>query len=122
MGLFKKIFNKPTKPGKPKDITDELFETEVLKSEIPSAVDFYSITCPPCKIMASLLSEIGPEYAGKVNVFKMNVDYHVETARKFRITNVPTIIFFKDGQEVDRIVGMLPLNPLKAKFDHLKIK
>ena len=119
MGLFKKIFNKPTKPGKPKDITDELFETEVLKSEIPSAVDFYSITCPPCKIMASLLYEIGPEYAGKVNVFKINIDHFAEKARKYRIGSVPTTIFFKDGQEVDRIVGLLPLNPLKEKFDNL---
>ncbi|HHE37067.1 MAG TPA: thiol reductase thioredoxin [Candidatus Cloacimonetes bacterium] len=119
MGLFKKIFNKPPKPGKPKDISDELFESEVLKSEIPSVVDFSSITCPPCKIMASLLSEIGPEYAGKVNIFKMNIDYFVETARKYRITNVPTTIFFKDGKEVDRIVGLLPLNPLKEKFDNL---
>jgi len=119
MGLFKKLFNKPPKPRKPKDISDELFENEVLKSDIPCIVDFYSITCPPCKIMASLLSEIGPEYAGKVNVFKINIDQFAETARKYRIASVPTIIFFKDGEEVDRVVGLLQLNPLKEKFDNL---
>ncbi len=119
MGLFKKLFNKPSKPGKPKDITDELFETEVLKSEIPGVVDFYSITCPPCKIMASLLSEIGPEYAGKVNVFKININYYAETARKYQISGVPTILFFNKGKLVDRVVGLLQLNPLKDKFDNL---
>ncbi len=119
MSFITKIFNKQPKPGKPKEISDEIFKSIVLDAETPSVVDFYSITCPPCKIMASLLSEIGPEYVEKVNIYKINVDYFQENAGKYHIAGVPTILFFKNGKIVDRVVGLLALNPLREKFDNL---
>jgi thioredoxin 1 len=119
MGLFDRLFNREPKPGKPRAITDESFEREVLASDIPSAVDFWSPRCPPCQVMGGLLNEIGPDYAGRVNIFKLNVDQNPQTAMNYQIMNVPTIILFRNGRAVDRIIGLLPLNPLREKLDRL---
>ena len=119
MGFFKNLFNKPPKPGKPQPITDEAFQEMVLTSKTPAIVDFWSNTCPPCQVMGGLLDEIGPEYAGRVNIFKLNVNESIDTARHYQIRGVPTIIFFRDGKEIDRVVGLIPLNPLKQKIDSL---
>lgn len=119
MGFFNSLFNKPPKPGKPRPITDESFEQEVIASDIPAVVDFWSVKCPPCQVMGGLLNEIGPEYAGRVNIFKLNVDQNPQTAMQFQVRSIPTVILFRNGRAVDKIVGLLPLNPLKEKFDKL---
>jgi thioredoxin 1 len=119
MGIFKKLFNHPPKPGKPREITDFEFEQEVLASDTPAVVDFYSTTCPPCKVMSGLLSEIGPDYAGKVNIFKINVNNNPETARMYQIKSVPTLVFFKNHRPVDKVVGLISLIPLREKIDSL---
>ncbi len=119
MGLFKNLFNRPPKPGKPRPVTDETFEQEVLASDIPAVVDFWSLRCPPCQVMGGLLDEIGPEYAGRVNIFKMNVDQNPRTAMQYQIHSIPTVILFRKGKTVDRIVGLLPLNPLRRKIEKL---
>lgn len=119
MGIFKKLFNPSPKPGKPREIADDDFEQEVLASDTPAVVDFYSTTCPPCQVMSGLLSEIGSEYAGKVNVFKLNVNNSPETARMYQIQSVPTLVFFKNHRPLDKVVGLLPLMPLKEKIENL---
>ena len=119
MGLFKKLFNKEPKPGEPRSVTDESFEQEVLASDIPVVVDFWSTRCPPCHVMGGLLNEIGPEYIGRVSIFKLNVDENPQTAMQYQIASIPTVILFRNGKVVDRIVGLMPLNPLKQKFDRL---
>jgi len=119
MGIFKKLFNHPPKPGKPREITDIEFEQEVLASDTPAVVDFYSTTCPPCQVMSGLLSEIGPQYAGKVNVYKINVTNNLETARMYQIQSVPTLVFFKNHRPIDKVVGLIPLMPLKGKIENL---
>ena len=119
MGFLKKLFGSSPKPGKPQDISDALFPEMVLNAETPAVVDFWSITCAPCRIMGSLLEEISPQYEGKINVFKMNLDYHRQAAQKYDIRSVPTVIFFKNGKEIDRVVGLLQLHPLQKKFDNL---
>ena len=119
MGLFKNLFNKQPKPGKPRPVTDEFFEQEVLASSIPAVVDFWSPRCPPCHVMGGLLNEIGPDYVGRVNIFKLNVEQNTETARRYQIQSIPTVILFRNGRVVDRIVGLLPLNPLRQKLDKL---
>ena len=119
MGLFKNLFNRQAKPGKPRPVTDETFEQEVLKSDIPAAVDFWSSRCPPCQVMGGLLDEIGPEYEGRVNIFKLNVDQNPKTTTQCRIRGVPTLILYRNGRAVDTIVGLLPLNPLRQKLDGL---
>lgn len=119
MGLFKNLFSRPPKPGKPRPVTDESFEQEVLASDIPAVVDFWSSRCPPCHVMGGLLDEIGPDYAGRVNIFKLNVDQNPRTARQYGVQSVPTVILFRNGRAVDWIVGLLPLNPLRQKLDRL---
>lgn len=119
MGFLKNLFFKPPKPGKPLPVTDESFREEVLESEIPVVVDFWSARCPPCQVMGGLLDEIGPDYVGQVRIFKLNVDQNPQTAMQYRVQSIPTVFFFNKGKPVDRIVGLLPLNPLRAKLDSL---
>ena len=119
MGFLKSLFDRPPKPGKPRPITDESFEQEVLASDIPAVVDFWSPKCPPCQVMGGLLNEIGPEYAGRVNIFKLNVDQNLHTTVQYQVQSIPTVILFSNGRAVDRIVGLLPLNPLRQKLDRL---
>ena len=119
MGIFDKLFNKPPKPGKPQPITDESFREEVLSSDLPVVVDFWSRTCPPCQVMGGLLNELGPEYIGKLKIFKMNVDENRQTPGRFQIRGIPTLILFYKGRPVDSIIGLMPLIPLRNKFDSL---
>lgn len=119
MGILDRLFNRPPKPGKPRELSDEQFEQEVLASDMPAVVDFYSTTCAPCQVMSGLLSEIGPEYAGRINVFKINVNYNLETARMYQIQSVPTLVFFKNHRPREKAAGLMPLMPLKAKRDQL---
>ena len=119
MGIFDKLFNKPPKPGKPQPITDESFREEVLSSDLPVVVDFWSRTCPPCQVMGGLLNELGPEYIGKLKIFKMNVDENRQTPGRFQIRSIPTLILFYKGRPVDTVVGLMPLIPLRNKFDSL---
>jgi thioredoxin 1 len=69
--------------------------------------------------MGGLLNEIGPDYVGQVNIFKLNVDQNPQTAINYQISNIPTIILFRNGRAKERIVGLLPLNPLRQKLDRL---
>lgn len=117
MGFFKSLFSRPPKPGKPTPVTDESFQKEVLESEIPVVVDFWSPRCAPCQVMGGLLDEIGPDYAGRVRILKLNVDQNSQTSMQYQVQGVPTIILFWKGKPVDRIVGLLPLKPLRAKLD-----
>lgn len=119
MAFFKSLFNKQPRPGKPQPIDEDSFEHEVIESDIPAAVDFWSSTCPPCQVMGGLLNELGPDYAGQVNIFKLNVNQNPQITAHFQVRGVPTIILFRDGKEVDRIVGLMPLNQLREKLDWL---
>lgn len=87
-----------------KHISDADFEGKVLKSEKPVMVDFYADWCGPCKLAAPILDELSGSQ-DKVTILKMNVDEHPETARKYNVMSIPTIIRFEKGQEADRLVG-----------------
>ena len=119
MGFIKDLFSRPPKPGKVLPVTDETFEPEVLASDLPSAVDFWSPKCPPCQVMGGLINELGPEYTGRVNIFKLNVEQNGQTAMQYQVRSVPTLILFRNGREIDRVVGLMPLNQLKQKLDSL---
>jgi thioredoxin 1 len=119
MGFLKNLFNKPPKRGKPRPVTDESFEQEVIAAGTPAAVNFWSPRCPHCQVMSGLLDEVGPDYVGRVNIFKLNVIQNPTSAVQYQVQGTPTLILFRKGRAVDRIVGLVPLNPLRNKLDSL---
>ena len=119
MGFFKNLFNRPPKPGKPRPVTDETFEQEVLAPGLPAVVSFWSSRCAHCQVMSGLLDEIGPDYVGRVNIFKLDVLQNPTSTVQYQIQGTPTVILFRKGRAVDRIVGLMPLNPLRQKLDNL---
>ena len=119
MGFLKRLFGGTPTPGRPIAIDDETFEQAVLHSALPAVVDFWSPTCAPCQVMSGLLNELGQEYADRLQIFKINVEESPNTSEQYRIRGVPTLVFLRHGREIDRAVGLLPLNPLRAKLEQL---
>ena len=87
------------------DLTDANFDEEVKSSEVPVIVDFWAEWCGPCKMVAPVLEEIASENADKIRVVKLNIDDNLDTARRFDVMSIPTLIVFKDGDPQMRIVG-----------------
>jgi thioredoxin 1 len=98
-------------------IKDDSFETEVLKSQVPVLVDFWADWCGPCRALAPKIEELSTEYGTKVKFTKMNVDENRETPVKFNIMGIPTIILFKNGEQVDKLVGNHPKENIKEMID-----
>ena len=101
------------------ELTDATFESLVLKSDKHVLVDFWAVWCGPCRMVGPIVQEIGEEYGDKVVVGKLDVDHNPETARNFGIRNIPTILFFKNGEVVDKQVGAVPKQKLVEKLDYL---
>ncbi len=99
-----------------KELTDGNFHQEVEKSEIPYIVDFWAIWCAPCSMVASVLEEIAKEQEGKVKIGKINVDNEIKIANEYAIHNIPTIVIFNQGKEVERIVGAVPKDHIEKKL------
>ena len=93
------------------------FEAEVLKSDIPVFVDFYADWCGPCKMMSPVIDKMAEEYAGRIKVGKVNVDENSDLAVKYGIMSIPNMVFFKNGEVVDRVVGAIPKPQIQAKFE-----
>jgi len=93
---------------KPTDVNDSNFDSQVVKSLEPVLVDFWAPWCPPCKMVGPIVEEIASEMAGTVKVCKVNVDENPATAQAYAIRAVPTLLIFKKGQVVKRLVGALP--------------
>ena len=89
-------------------ITDANFEELVTKSDKPVLVDFWAEWCGPCKAIGPIIEELSKEYEGKAVIGKVDVDTNPETAMKYGIRNIPTILFFKNGQVVDKLLGAMP--------------
>jgi len=96
--------------------TDENFEEEVLKSDMPVMVDFFAQWCGPCKMMAPAIDELAKEYEGKWKIGKIDIDESPETAQKYGITSIPTLKFFKNGEVVDEAVGFQSKDKLIQKL------
>jgi thioredoxin 1 len=95
------------------ELTDQSFEAEVLKSDVPTLVDFWAVWCAPCRAIAPAVEQLATQFKGKVKVAKMNVDDHVLIPQKYEVRSIPTLLIFKNGQVAGQIVGAVP----KAKIE-----
>ena len=103
----------------PLELTDDNFETEVIKSDKPVLVDFWAVWCTPCQMVSPIVEEIGRDYAGRLKVGKVNVDQNSKTASQYGIMSIPSLLFFKDGKVVDQVIGAVPKEHLKEKVDKI---
>jgi len=98
-------------------LNDDTFKREVLESKRPVLVDFWAEWCGPCRVIAPVIEELAAEFEGRVKVGKLDVDKNSIIASEFRIHSIPTLLFFKDGQVVDLIVGVVSKKDLVEKLD-----
>ncbi|HEX6202637.1 MAG TPA: thioredoxin [Thermoanaerobaculia bacterium] len=102
---------------KPIEVSDAQFENEILQSDKPVLVDFWAPWCGPCRMVGPIVEELAGEYQDRLKVAKVNTDDNQGHAARLGIQGIPTLIFFKDGREVDRVVGALPKGALKQRID-----
>jgi len=100
-------------------VTDADFEKEIIESDTPAMVDFWADWCGPCRIVAPVIEELAEEFKGKIKIAKMNVDQNRKTPAKFGIRSIPTMIFFKNGEVVNVIIGAQPKDILKKELEKL---
>ena len=101
------------------EFTDDNFDTEVLKSNLPVLVDFWAEWCGPCKMIAPIVEEIAGDYAGKVKVGKVNVDFNNQVAMQYGIRGIPALLVFKGGVVANQIVGAVPKNNITQILDEV---
>ena len=99
------------------EITDDNFETEVIKSDKPVLIDFWAVWCGPCKLIAPIVEELSTEYEDKVKIGKLDVDSNQQTSIKFGVRSIPTLLLFKDGKLEDTIIGAVPKSKIVEKLD-----
>jgi thioredoxin 1 len=105
-----------TTEAKPIEVTDETFAEEIEGAEGLAMVDFWAEWCGPCRMVSPIVEELAGEYPDSVKVGKVDVDENQKTAQKFNIRSIPSILFFKDGEHVDTVVGAVPKAQLEKKI------
>jgi len=106
-------------PTSPVKVTDTTFSQEVLQSPVPVLVDFWAPWCGPCRMIAPILDELSHEYTGRIKIAKVNTDENQSTAAHYQIQGIPTLLFIKNGQIVDRVVGVAQKPVLHEKIQQL---
>lgn len=101
------------------EVSDQNFEEEVLKATLPVLVDFWAPWCGPCRIVSPVVEKLAEKYADKLKFCKLNVDENPTTAAKYSIMSIPTLMFLKDGQVVETVIGAVPQSTLQSKIEGL---
>lgn len=99
------------------EVTDSNFEAEVLQSSFPVLVDFTADWCPPCRAISPIVDTLASEFEGKAGVAKLNVDANPEITSRYGVRNLPTLLIFKEGKQVDKIVGAVPKKVMAEKLN-----
>jgi thioredoxin 1 len=99
------------------EVTDINFQTEVVEADKPVLVDFWAPWCGPCRMVAPVLEEIAKERGDDIQIVKLNIDENPQTAAKFQVMSIPTLILFKDGEVAHKVIGALPKRRLDAELD-----
>ena len=105
--------------AKPIEVTDATFQSLVLENPLPVLVDFWATWCPPCRMIAPFVEEIAADYNGRAAVCKVDVDRNQTLAQKYNVRSIPTLLFFKNGEVKEQVVGAAPKDQLTAKLDAL---
>jgi len=104
---------------KPLKVDSQSWDKEVLKGNGLVMVDFWAVWCGPCRVIAPVVDELAQEYEGQLRVLKLNTDENPDVASRYQIMGIPTLLFFKDGKPVDKIVGAAAKKQFKDKIDSL---
>ncbi len=103
--------------AEPIEVTDQNFGELIVKSSLPVLLDMWAPWCGPCRMVAPMIEKLAAEYAGRVRVGKLNTDSNPATASRFRIDSIPTLLIFRGGREVDRIVGLAPIEDVRRRLE-----
>ena len=99
-----------------KELTDANFESEVLKSDLPTLVDFWAVWCGPCRAIAPTIDALADDYKGRLKVGKLDVDHNQVSAMNYRVTSIPTLLVFKGGRVVGQVAGAAPRQKIEAEI------
>ncbi len=101
------------------EVTDQNFEDEVIKSTLPVLVDLWAPWCRPCLMVAPVVDKLAEKYNGRFKFYRLNVDENQQTAAKYNVMSIPTLLFFKSGAIVDTVIGAVPEQTLQPKIEEL---